>query len=253
MQKISQIKISTSNEFFNQKINFKYKLVDYYNKKKPAIFWGMYRDEDVLALENHNNLCVVIWRGSDAMNVKKYVDRIKKIKNIRHISISSFIKNSLDKNGIISELIPIRPTENIINVKPRGNKLYFYYGKNTEKAWNFYGGKIVDKIKKIIPYEIILATKDTYNENELQKIYEDCFLGLRLTDHDGIANTVCEMGLMGRNCIHNGDIPNSLKYNSIDDIVEIIHKEYQNRNLENSLIANDVYKYLDIGENWLYV
>ena len=170
MQKISQIKISTSNEFFNQKINFKYKLVDYYNKKKPAIFWGMYRDEDVLALENHNNLCVVIWRGSDAMNVKKYVDRIKKIKNIRHISISSFIKNSLDKNGIISELIPIRPTENIINVKPRGNKLYFYYGKNIEKAWNFYGGKIVDKIKKIIPYEIILATKDTYNENELQKI-----------------------------------------------------------------------------------
>lgn len=253
MQRITQIKISTSNEFFNQKIKFRYKLVDYYNKKKPAIFWGMYRDEDVLALENHENSSIVVWRGSDAMDCKKYVNRLKKIKNVKHISISSFIKNSLNDNGIKSELIPIRPTDNIKNLKKKGNKIYFYYGKDTEKAWNFYGGDIINEIKKAIPYEIVLATKDTYNEDELQKIYEECFLGLRLTKHDGIANTVCELGLMGRNCIHNGDIPNSIKYNSIDDIIKIIHNEYQNRDQDNSYIVDNVYKYLDIGENWLYI
>lgn len=253
MQRITQIKISTSNEFFNQKIKFRYKLVDYYNKKKPAIFWGMYRDEDILSLENHENTSIVVWRGSDAMNCEKYVNRLKKIKNVKHISISSFIKNSLNKNGIESELIPIRPTENVKNLKNKGNKIYFYYGKDTDKAWNFYGGNVIDELRKSVPYEIVLATKDTYNEDELQKIYEECFLGLRLTKHDGIANTVCELGLMGRNCIHNGDIPNSITYNAIDDIIKIIHNEYQSRHQDNSKIVDNVYNYLDIGENWLYV
>jgi hypothetical protein len=253
MQKITQIHMSSSVKFFSEKIKERYKLVNYYNSNKPAIFWGMYRDEDVEKLITHKSHSVVVWRGSDAMGCKKYANKIKKVKNIKHISISNFIKNSLSKNGINSELLPIRPTNNIKNIKPRGNKIYFYHGRDTKHFWDFYGGEMVDEIKKRIPYEIVTATKDKYTEQQLQKIYESCFLGLRLTKHDGIANTVCEMGLMGRMCIHNGDIPNSIKYNTVDDIVRIINQEYNNRNNDNTQIGEDVYNYLNIKDDWLYI
>ena len=54
-------------------------------------------------------------------------------------------------------------------------------------------------------------------------------MGLRLTNIDGLPNTVLEMGLMGRHCIHNGNTPNSLNYKSVEDIINHINNEYNNR------------------------
>lgn len=253
MKKINQINISESVYFFSEKIKNKYNLKDYNDPTKPAIFWGMYRDEDIYKISKHNSKSVIVWRGSDAKMCWKYIDILKQLKDVTHISISTSIQESLNKNGIKSKLIPIKPNIFKKNLKPRGNKIYFYYGKETEKAYKFYGGEIVNQLMKLLPYEFILTTKETYNEEELEKIYEDCFIGLRLTDHDGIANTVCDMGLMGRRCIHNGDIPNCIKYTDINDIITSIELEYNLRHNDNSEIVDYVYNYLNISDDWLYV
>jgi len=253
MEKIKQVYISESVSFFSEKIKKKYNLKNYSNKDEPSIFWGMYRDEDINILSKHNSKSVIVWRGSDAMVCEKYVTQLKKLKNVKHISISTTITESLNKIGIKSELIPIRPAEFYKNKKPKGDKIYFYYGAGTEKAYDFYGGKIVDELKKILPYDFIFATKNTYSETELPKIYEECFIGLRLTNHDGIANTVCDLGLMGRKCVHNGDIPNCIKYSNIDDIITAIHTEYNFRHNDNSKIVDDVFNYLEVSDSWLFV
>ena len=83
--------------------------------------------------------------------------------------------------------------------------------------------------------------------------YKSCFIGLRLTTHDGLPNTICELGLMGRRCIYNGQLPHSIPYSNADDIVESIEREFKSRNEDNTLIANDMYDYLNIGDDWLYV
>jgi hypothetical protein len=251
MKKINQVHISQSVLFFSEDFKKKYSLVDYYQDFEPSIFFGMYRNEDVDKLVNHKSISIVIWCGSDALKSEKYIKYLLPLKNVIHISISSFVKNSLEKNGIKSKLIPIRPKSSEKNLKPRGNKIYFYYGK--ESSWDFYGGDIVDKLKGVLPYEIICTNKNSYNSQQLEKIYEDCFIGLRLTKHDGCSNTVCELGLMGRKCIHNGDVPNSINYQSFDDIVNSIHTEYHTRNEDNSKICDEVFNYLNISDDWLYV
>lgn len=253
MKRISQVNISTSVSFFKQKIIDTYKFNEYHDKNEPCVFWGMYREEDVNALKNHNGKKIVVWRGSDALHSDRFVKDILKIQDVTHYSISSFTFNSLKRNNISSILKPIRPTNVIKNKKKRGDSIYFYYGKDTKHAKNFYGGKLVEELKKKLPYKIIEAGKDTYNQKQLESVYENCFIGLRLTEHDGLPNTVCEMGLMGRNCIHNGDIPNCIKYNNLDDIIFEINKEYHLRDFDNQDIVDKVYDYLNVGDQWLFI
>ena len=116
-----------------------------------------------------------------------------------------------------------------------------------------YSKMLVDEIKKRTNYNIIETNSKTYNVIELEKIYESCFIGLRLTKHDGLPNTVLEMGLMGRKCLHNGNTPNSLNYESVDDIIKHIDAEYSKRHENSENVVDDVYDFLNIGEEWLKV
>ena len=74
-----------------------------------------------------------------------------------------------------------------------------------------------------------------------------------MTQHDGVPTTGYELGLMGRRIIHNGNQPNCLNYKNVDDIVKHINNEYEHRNEDNSMIANKMRKFLDVGDFWLYV
>lgn len=253
MGRVNQVRISESVKFFKDKILKRYNFDEYSNINDGCVFWGMYRDEDFNYLKNHKGKKIVVWRGSDAMNSAKYSKQILELDNIIHYSISSFTYNSLKKNKIQSILKPIRPTDIYKNPAPRGNSIYFYHGSGKDSAKKFYGGDLLSEIKKNVPYRIIVAGHQTYNETQLNEIYRKCFLGLRLTEHDGLPNTVCELGLMGRNCIHNGDLPNCIKYNNIDDIIFNINKEYHLRNFDSSEIVNQVYDYLNIGDDWLII
>ena len=62
------------------------------------------------------------------------------------------------------------------------------------------------------------------------------------------------MGLMGRRSFYNGDIPGSIKWNrnDIDSILENIEKESKKIGTTDFDYANEVKKFIDVGEKWLY-
>ena len=56
----------------------------------------------------------------------------------------------------------------------------------------------------------------------MPKIYAECFIGLRLTDHDGNANMVQEMMAMNIPVVHNlSDY--GLKWKNVSDIIGYIN------------------------------
>jgi GT2 family glycosyltransferase len=245
LNKKIQIKVSDAISFFKEKMIKKYGLIDYKNNNEPTIFFGMYNENDYNSFVNHNGEKIIIWGGSDALGLVNKKTWYKVIGKSQNIAISSFIHKTLNSINIPNNLKPITPTENLINVKPKGEFIYWYY--NSELKKDFYGGKIVEQIEKLTNYKFIKTKVGTFNDDELKSIYEKCFLGLRLTEHDGLSNTVVELGLMGRYCIHNGDTPNSLNYdkNDIYSIIKIIDYEYSKINkIENELALN-MYNYLD--------
>ena len=248
VKRIEQMRVAPGLKFFKEKLLKKYSLKDYVDVNKPCIFNGLYTTQDYMSLINHKSHKTVVWCGSDAQHMNKnLIDRAGKI---RHIAKSKFISETLTKQGIPHIVLPITPTSSIKNYKEKkGENIYFYRGENRVK----YGGDLVDVIKKRTNYNIIEADSKTFKKDELNSVYESSFIGLRLTKHDGLPNTVLELGLMGRNCIHNGNTPNSLNYKTVDDIITHIDNEFKNRNENSESVVDDVYNFLNINSNWLDV
>ena len=245
---ITQMRVAPGLSFFKNKLLKKYGLNEYTDINKPCIFNGIYTMQDYMALINHKGHKTVVWCGSDAQFLNK--DLINQAGKIRHIAKSKFISETLTKKNIPHILLPITPTTPIKNYKEKkGENIYFYSGEDRIK----YGGDLVDIIKEKTDYNIIEANAKSFSEEELGKVYESCFIGLRLTKHDGLPNTVLEMGLTGRHCVHNGNTPNSLNYKTVEDIINHINNEYDKRNENSENVADDIIEFLDINNDWLDV
>jgi len=247
-KKIKQVYVSKSVIDFKEQLKSKFNLNDYNNLDEPVFIFGMHRKEDYEFAIKHIPYKVIFWCGSDAMNMKP---EVKLIKNVTHLAGSKFVSDDLTQNNIEHLFMPVTTASFDLPLYPRGNNIYFYYSKGAE---NFYGMDILDEIKARTGLNIVIARTDTYSRKELiENVYKNCFVGLRLTPHDGVPTTGCELGLMGRRIIHNGNQPNALNYKNIDDVIRLIQEEYNNRHEDNSQIAKDMKAFLDIGEEWLNV
>ena len=246
---IKQGRISQSVSGF--KFMEKYGISEYKNPKESAVFFGCYNPpQDFNTIINHKALGILIWLGSDSrlINPNK-LQIIKQKTNIKHIAQSIFIANDLSKAGIEFKMLPIHATKDTINLQPLGDCIYCYAPKH---KYNFYGGQIIDELKKILPNEkFIITSNKQYPREKIIEFYKKSFIGLRLTLHDGLPETVVELGLMGRRCIFNDKLPNTIAWKTIQDIVRIIKKEKLMIGQINIKLANSMFDFLNIDNSWL--
>ena len=253
---IKQARVSSSVKFFKDFFLKKYDLEDYNDINQPVLFFGCYfnKKSDIEDLFNHRNKVIIIWTGSDTLLLYSYPDIAYMIASNPHIysiAISNFIENKLNGFNIKYKKFPIHPKiANNFTPVSLGDSLYMY---SSVKNPSFYGENYLSIIKKNFPdIKIYLTNKNTYTEEQLKNIYTKCFLGLRLTKHDGLANTVCELGLMGRNCIWNGDTPNSLSWKDETDILNHI-EEQRKYNVDVNKVSEKMREYLEINKSILFL
>jgi len=243
-------------EHFLRGLMAKYSLSKFKKIDEPCLWFGCYGEAQIDTLINHQAPALMVWSGTDAtvaVNNPKIIEKLKNATHIQFVAISKFIANDMEKAGLPYKRIPILPYSNDdIKPVPLGDSIYIY------KSQHFTYGKILNnKIKELIPnINFIECDFNAYKRKDLLEIYKKCFLGLRLIKHDGLSNTVCELGLMGRKVIWNGDTPNAIPYdpNNIDDIVEKINHEYENRKSSDyNSISLQMKKFLDIGDSFLNI
>lgn len=234
-------------------LNFRsvYNLKKYTDSSEPLVIFGMYRQEDLGTLLNHNSDIILVWQGCDGKDLTDKWAELIKTKQVKHYAISHWISENLTKHGIEHELKPISATKPVLNIKPNGDSIYIYSSDLSPESGIYHGDHYIEEIKKRTGLEVIRTTLKSYNKKELFSIYEKCFINLRLTEYDGCPNTNLEMGLMGRKSIFNGNIPHSIKWNDIDDICESIMQEYENRKNDNSQVAKDIINYINYGKRML--
>ncbi|XWV24940.1 hypothetical protein QJ856_gp0841 [Tupanvirus deep ocean] len=277
--KIKQIHINDDLKLsFMDDIKKLYHLQEYNNDYEPAIFYGLIKSKDIEILEKNKSLKIIIWIGGDinfkinrtpkiSKLIKKNIDRILAVPKIKHISISSFISTSLTELHLPFKMIPFMGVDfDRYKPIPKGQCIYLYTSLGCEQYYGYdYYKLIMEKYKHIrfivtccsIAYGSIKNKKATkygiryYTKEQLiNDIYPQCFIGLRLTDHDGLSATVQELGLMGIKCVHNGCSPSALNYNSFDDICHHIDIEYKKIGQTDHSLANQVKKYLTIDPNF---
>ena len=233
----------------------KFGITAYKDPKAPAVFFGVYK-KHVQRVLDHLGPAVLVWAGSDILNADKFfISRLKKRHNYTHIAISNFISADLKKLGIPHRCLPITPFEYAgLEPCPMGKKIYVYLPDTTTRQREFYGGKFLDALRKKMPNQEFLVTVPKKHKQEaLYQLYKDCFLGLRLTPHDGMSNTVIELGLMGRKVVWNGEAPNAVHYNTLDEVVQIIQEERKHIRKTDEALAKEVRKFITLSDDWLKV
>jgi len=259
LTKIKQCKVGSSVQFFKQRFLEKWNLAEYTNTDQPAVFLGMYPGEDRWALREHKSMAIVVWAGSDSMDVKNIGEFNKP--NIIHIACNKYISDDLINAGITDfKFMPITVLNQeklrIVPV-PLGDKIYVYPKdiKPNRQYKDFYGSETVNNLFNVFGEgRFILANPTSYTHDKLYKeIYPKCFIGLRFVPHDGLSETVIEMGLFGRRVIYNGVEPNVIPYNNLEDIINIIKSEEKNIGKIHVELAESVRNYINIGYNWLYI
>ena len=218
----------------------KFNLTPYESPIIETIFMGMYREEDLMLLATHLGGSTIVWFGSDAKDLPE--DWIKFMKDSVNIAVSHQVLETLASKGIEAIWCPINAViPHHWPLVPNGDKIFWYSGNAPE----YYGQDIINEIKERINIPIIRAGHDTFTKEQLVDVYSQCFLNLRLTEHDGCPNTNIEMGLMGRRSIYNGDQPATIPWRSVDDICQSIMREYSTRHVDNVYISNIYHNFVN--------
>jgi len=262
-ENITQAHVSPAIGFFATQLYNKLGLEPYTDPNKPALFYGCYpKGGDIEAIMAHKSLAVVVWTGSDGAFLvrpgKEVYLPLLQANHVKHVSTSQFISNDLDSAGFEYRYLPI-VVSNTDGFEPRplGDKIYVYSAK--DNRW-LYGYDIVEAVEEKLPefefIKLFSPLSDEDRERDMTEVYGECFVGLRPTRHDGICHTAVEMGLMGRRMIWNGGkggIPNSIPWNTSDDIVESIRKEAKFIGATNINLAKQVAQHIEMPEDWLTV
>ena len=226
---IKQGYVSKSLSHLKDRFLKKYNLVNFYTFNEPCIFFGIYNQDDINILKRTKER-YIIWGGTD-LNIK-YPERLNNLNVIKNINIncnyaiSSDIENRMIKLKMKYKRIKFSLLDDnyFYPVTITGSNILIYNGINNGNE-DIYNKTIYEKIKKKLPqFNYIYSNELKLPNNKMAEIYEKCFIGLRLTDNDGNANMVQEMAYMKIPVVHNGDIKESLKWNSIDDVIDNIYK-----------------------------
>ena len=227
LSNILQVYISKGLYMFKERILQKYNLKQYFDSNLPSLFFGVYTNDDLYKLKNHNSIKYIIWGGEDAnpnlQHSLSTLNEVKLLHNTVHISISKCIYQRLVSQNISSILIDFNLVDNNLfkPVKIKGDNIFIFNGQTIGRE-NVYGKEIYIEIMKRLPqYSYILSNTLNESYENMPKIYSRCFIMLRLTKYDGNANSVQECEAMNIPVVHNNS-EYGLKWNTVDDIINHI-------------------------------
>jgi hypothetical protein len=187
------------------------------DRRNPVVVFGCYGGGVKRAITKMKGLVVIIWSGGDSVRLHEEPEFIEYCKlnkhRVFHIAHSHWIQVDLKHWGLDYIDKVILPADlSGFKFEPHEGKSVYHYGTHQRK-W-YYGTHILEKLEQKWRGNprIYKTVQDSFSRDDLYRIYKDSFVGVRLTEHDNMAISVIEMGLMGRRSIFNGDVPCAIPY-----------------------------------------
>ncbi len=216
---------------------------EYNDSSKPAFFFGLAIPEALEVLVKHKSFAVIVSTGGDTNNerplARKMFEFCRKHKDrISFVAPSYFAVRAITRQGFPSPVVFPFAFINEREFKPvqKGNGVLLYGFPH-----QIYHNDQMFAVEKLFPHLKFIYVAHMGNDNSMiptpfmhvnradlvQKIYPRCFICVRLTEMDGTAFVVQELGLMGIRCVWNGGGPSAIPWKTVDDVVDAIKREEQ--------------------------
>ncbi|HLE34252.1 MAG TPA: hypothetical protein VI698_00005, partial [Nitrososphaerales archaeon] len=224
----------------------------------------------VQRLKKKNKKIVVHWIGTDVYNAitrlksKFITKRYKHLVDV-HLAQHSRLVRELSSVGVNSEELPL-PTFGLYSLypMPARKKILVYM---PESRGDFYGKLILDRVFDSFPESdfIVLPNsgKDINKANvtciswtdDMEKIYRDVAVLIRLPIHEGMPNTVIEALSMGRYAICSHDFPYCEQARSLEEVkTKLLHLlQKSSLNQEGSDYVHNTYSKSLLTERLLHI
>ena len=250
--RVNQIRVSRNVRFFGSRMEKKFTLRTFDDFTAPVVMYGIYNEDDYEFFEKFKPPVITLWRGTDALVVNPArAERLMRKKDCRHYAVSSDVQRSLARWGVASKILPVTSTDPAIQCEPRGNWVYCYISSKNPVMLEKYKVKVLKRLEKDLRRKFVYTTLHGYNYADLLSVYRKSFVGVRFLDHDGMSNSILEMGLMGRRTVSNSGLPYTIPWKNYEGIKKAIQKEWSKKNEDNKMISEAYKKLIDIGDKWL--
>ena len=202
---------------------------DITSTEEPCVFFGVYTDSDLQSLLKHTGLKYIIWGGEDAnynnRQARATLNEVKLLHNVVHLAISQCIYKRLQNQDISSIFVEFNMVDKTlfqpIPHNELGKCIYIFNGQIPGRE-HVYGKSVYETVMQRLPqYKYILSNQTSVEHDLMPDVYKQCFIMLRLTTHDGNANSVQECEAMEIPVIHNQS-DYGLKWKSVDDVIAYI-------------------------------
>lgn len=242
---IKQSRVSSAINHFKQGFLKKWNLSNYYDINAPAVFLGVYTDQDVLAIKNHKGFKLVVFCGRDIFNAQKFKDiNCYFATGVFQKELSIYGNRVKSVNICIKDYSEFKPG-------PLGDKIYCYM--RTKESQHQLGYKVlIELMHKIGKEQFIIG----YLGNDMTKVINDyyakSFINLNFNPVGGITS-VFEMAHMGIKSVSNYKSPFTIGYESIDDIVKTIELERKKIGTIQNKVSEDAINWVKSDNEWLTV
>jgi len=130
---------------------------------------------------------------------------------IKHVAWSHWIISDLEAVGLeVTKRAVFPVTFDWLKFEPESQGKIYHYHPRDRNRYHVYGTDVVNNIEKRNLSGRFVKTCWGHlkpQSPQLYNAYKSCSFGVRLTEHDNMALSCVEMGLMGRKSIFNGNIP----------------------------------------------
>lgn len=204
----SQCYISPGLEFFKANALKSWQCDEYHDPKKPAIFVGIYHQEDIDVFNNHQSYKILFLGGSDYENAAKISD----FSNTFCPVFSQSLNYQLSKHGVICKPWPVsvRDFSHIPTDIPLGDKIYVYSGNEQRDYLKDSSGLnkslYHECIKPLISHfgeDQFIFAKELSMDELISQVYANAFIFIKPNELGG-NSAMWELAHMGRKTISCG-------------------------------------------------
>ncbi len=208
-------------QFFEEGFKSTWDLGSYSDENAPAVFFGMYHQDDVVKMTNHKGPKIIIWGGNDMQHPQlQYVSNLQKTQKIYSWAYPGEFSDVLTKYDIEHKQLYVA-LKDYSNFSPitLGENIYVYKGYSGNRSSHYKFDEVVNPLIEVFGSDRITFTNDLPIEELIENVYKKCFVYVKPNPKGG-CTTMFELGHMGMRTLGN----NHKNLDCFSDYQNDIHK-----------------------------